>query len=196
MHVAVDKYFLLVRLSNLKCQKISVFLSVYLCGCLRSLQLNVDEKRLWFSWICPLIEYWIETNLCVLYLCVDPAGAARSDPAAGRSDSPAAGPAGSAPANHHPAASDSHHRRTEPGVTLWPVECQNPFNQIIINMITECLLSLFVAPQGQQISVQGQQVAQTADGQTIVYQPVNADGTVLQQGKLKFLLPFCFVDFI
>lgn len=38
--------------------------------------------------------------------------------------------------------------------------------------------------QGQQISVQGQQVAQTADGQTIVYQPVNADGTVLQQGKL------------
>lgn len=32
--------------------------------------------------------------------------------------------------------------------------------------------------------MQGQQVAQTADGQTIVYQPVNADGTVLQQGKL------------
>lgn len=45
--------------------------------------------------------------------------------------------------------------------------------------------------QGQQISVQGQQVAQTADGQTIVYQPVNADGTVLQQGKLYFLFsPF------
>ncbi|KAL7399640.1 hypothetical protein ABVT39_027925 [Epinephelus coioides] len=38
--------------------------------------------------------------------------------------------------------------------------------------------------QGQQISVQGQQVAQTADGQTIVYQPVNADGTVLQQGMI------------
>uniref|UniRef100_A0A3Q3KGE8 Nuclear transcription factor Y subunit n=1 Tax=Monopterus albus TaxID=43700 RepID=A0A3Q3KGE8_MONAL len=36
----------------------------------------------------------------------------------------------------------------------------------------------------QQISVQGQQVAQTADGQTIVYQPVNADGTVLQQGMI------------
>ncbi|CAL8368365.1 unnamed protein product [Lota lota] len=35
-----------------------------------------------------------------------------------------------------------------------------------------------------QISVQGQQVAQTADGQTIVYQPVNADGTVLQQGMI------------
>ncbi|XP_004554315.1 nuclear transcription factor Y, alpha, like isoform X4 [Maylandia zebra] len=32
--------------------------------------------------------------------------------------------------------------------------------------------------QGQQISVQGQQVAQTADGQTIVYQPVNADGMI------------------
>ncbi|XP_034151926.1 nuclear transcription factor Y subunit alpha isoform X4 [Esox lucius] len=37
--------------------------------------------------------------------------------------------------------------------------------------------------QGQQIQLQqGQQLAQTADGQTIVYQPVNADGTVLQQG--------------
>lgn len=34
----------------------------------------------------------------------------------------------------------------------------------------------------QQIAVQGQQVAQTAEGQTIVYQPVNADGTILQQG--------------
>uniref|UniRef100_A0A3Q3VKU6 Nuclear transcription factor Y subunit n=1 Tax=Mola mola TaxID=94237 RepID=A0A3Q3VKU6_MOLML len=54
--------------------------------------------------------------------------------------------------------------------------------------------------QGQQISVQGQQVAQTADGQTIVYQPVNADGTVLQQGKLSLPLPlvfaFCLVKFI
>lgn len=38
--------------------------------------------------------------------------------------------------------------------------------------------------QGQQISVQGQQLAQTADGQTIVYQPVNTDGTVLQQGMI------------
>ncbi|XP_058498262.1 nuclear transcription factor Y, alpha, like isoform X5 [Solea solea] len=38
--------------------------------------------------------------------------------------------------------------------------------------------------QGQQISLQGQQVAQTADGQTIVYQPVNAEGTVLQQGMI------------
>ncbi|XP_076023045.1 nuclear transcription factor Y, alpha, like isoform X2 [Genypterus blacodes] len=48
----------------------------------------------------------------------------------------------------------------------------------------QCPLSSFVVPQGQQISVQGQQVAQTADGQTIVYQPVNADGTVLQQGMI------------
>ncbi|XP_062854441.1 nuclear transcription factor Y, alpha, like isoform X2 [Trichomycterus rosablanca] len=38
--------------------------------------------------------------------------------------------------------------------------------------------------QGQQITVHGQQVAQTAEGQTIVYQPVNADGTVLQQGMI------------
>ncbi|XP_037861988.1 nuclear transcription factor Y subunit alpha isoform X7 [Chlorocebus sabaeus] len=36
----------------------------------------------------------------------------------------------------------------------------------------------------QQIAVQGQQVAQTAEGQTIVYQPVNADGTILQQASL------------
>ncbi|XP_056591582.1 nuclear transcription factor Y subunit alpha isoform X1 [Triplophysa dalaica] len=39
----------------------------------------------------------------------------------------------------------------------------------------------------QQITVQGQQVAQTAEGQTIVYQPVNADGTILQQGM--FTIP-------
>uniref|UniRef100_A0A8C0DL19 Nuclear transcription factor Y subunit n=1 Tax=Balaenoptera musculus TaxID=9771 RepID=A0A8C0DL19_BALMU len=36
----------------------------------------------------------------------------------------------------------------------------------------------------QQIAVQGQQIAQTAEGQTIVYQPVNADGTILQQGMI------------
>ena len=36
----------------------------------------------------------------------------------------------------------------------------------------------------QQIALQGQQVAQTAEGQTIVYQPVNADGTILQQGMI------------
>ncbi|KAB0370234.1 hypothetical protein FD755_018196, partial [Muntiacus reevesi] len=34
----------------------------------------------------------------------------------------------------------------------------------------------------QQIALQGQQMAQAAEGQTIVYQPVNADGTILQQG--------------
>ncbi|KAA0707427.1 Nuclear transcription factor Y subunit alpha [Triplophysa tibetana] len=39
----------------------------------------------------------------------------------------------------------------------------------------------------QQITVQGQQLAQTAEGQTIVYQPVNADGTILQQGM--FTIP-------
>ncbi|XP_069732348.1 nuclear transcription factor Y subunit alpha-like [Phaenicophaeus curvirostris] len=33
----------------------------------------------------------------------------------------------------------------------------------------------------QQIAVQSQQVAQATEGQTIVYQPVNADGTILQQ---------------
>lgn len=60
-------------------------------------------------------------------------------------------------------------------------------------MFTECLLSLLVAPQGQQISVQGQQLAQTADGQTIVYQPVNADGTILQQGKLYIFSFFCLL---
>lgn len=38
--------------------------------------------------------------------------------------------------------------------------------------------------QSQQQIVQGQQVAQTAEGQTIVYQPVNADGTILQQGMI------------
>lgn len=31
----------------------------------------------------------------------------------------------------------------------------------------------------QQVTVQGQQVAQTIEGQTIFYQPVNADGITL-----------------
>ena len=48
--------------------------------------------------------------------------------------------------------------------------------------------------QGQQISVQGQQVAQTADGQTIVYQPVNTDGSVLQQGTSVFCVGFYFFE--
>lgn len=47
---------------------------------------------------------------------------------------------------------------------------------------------MFCVFQGQQITVQGQQVAQTAEGQTIVYQPVNADGTVLQQGMYSLIL--------
>ena len=36
----------------------------------------------------------------------------------------------------------------------------------------------------QQIALQGQQVAQTAEGQTTVYQPVNGDGTIFQQGMI------------
>ena len=36
----------------------------------------------------------------------------------------------------------------------------------------------------QQIALQGQQVAQTAEGQTIVYQPVNGDGTIFHQGMI------------
>lgn len=52
---------------------------------------------------------------------------------------------------------------------------------------------LYAVNQSQQISVQGQQVAQTADGQTIVYQPVNADGSVLQQGTIisSFFVVVC-----
>lgn len=46
-----------------------------------------------------------------------------------------------------------------------------------------CVPVYFLQTQ-QQIAVQGQQVAQTAEGQTIVYQPVNADGTILQQGSV------------
>jgi len=54
-----------------------------------------------------------------LRLCVDPAGATRSDTAARGPDSSAPGPARSTSANHHPAATDGHHRWTEPGVILW-----------------------------------------------------------------------------
>lgn len=78
-------------------------------------------------------------------------------------------------------------------------QVSSAFIQLLLTLLTvDCLFPLVL--QGQQISVQGQQVAQTADGQTIVYQPVNADGTVLQQGKLNFpLQPFslfslCFLD--
>lgn len=48
---------------------------------------------------------------------------------------------------------------------------------------------MFVSQGQQQITLQpGQQVAQTADGQTIVYQPVNADGSILQQGNTFTLI--------
>ncbi|KAG3294203.1 NFYA-like [Ictidomys tridecemlineatus] len=40
----------------------------------------------------------------------------------------------------------------------------------------------------QQIAVQGKQVAQTAEGKTIIYQPVNADGSILQQGVITIPL--------
>lgn len=74
----------------------------------------------------------------------------------------------------------------------WP----SIFNQLLLILLNVVLS--YVWSQGQQISVQGQQVAQTADGQTIVYQPVNADGTVLQQGKLRLPLllvfAFCLVE--
>lgn len=77
---------------------------------------------------------WMFLNLeMVLCLCVDPAGAARSDPAAERTDSPAPGSAWSAPADHHPAASDSHHRWTEPGVKLRPVELQIPLIKLLLH---------------------------------------------------------------
>lgn len=49
--------------------------------------------------------------------------------------------------------------------------------------ICDVFCALCFAQTQQQIAVQGQQVAQAAEGQTIVYQPVNADGTILQQGR-------------
>lgn len=117
----------------------------------------------------------------------DPTGAARPDPASRWSDSSAPGSAGSASADHHPAAPGGHHGRTEPGAVVSSVESPVRLLLVLTSLIVDCLFP--VVPQGQQISVQGQQVAQTADGQTIVYQPVNADGTVLQQGKLNFCPP-------
>ncbi|KAK2507734.1 hypothetical protein MC885_019046 [Smutsia gigantea] len=50
----------------------------------------------------------------------------------------------------------------------------------VVSLESVKLYDYFLQTQ-QQIAVQGQQVAQTAEGQTIVYQPVNADGTILQQ---------------
>ncbi|XP_060713513.1 nuclear transcription factor Y subunit alpha isoform X3 [Tachysurus vachellii] len=60
------------------------------------------------------------------------------------------------------------------GQTLQVQTAQGQTQQIIIQQPQ-------TAPQ--QITVQGQQ-AQTAEGQTILYQPVNADGTILQQGMI------------
>ncbi|XP_038605258.1 nuclear transcription factor Y subunit alpha isoform X4 [Tachyglossus aculeatus] len=57
---------------------------------------------------------------------------------------------------------------------------QAPTQQIIIQQPQTAVTAGQTQTQ-QQIAVQGQQVAQTAEGQTIVYQPVNADGTILQQ---------------
>lgn len=59
------------------------------------------------------------------------------------------------------------------------VQCQT--QQIIIQQPQTAIIAGQTQTQ-QQIALQGQQVAQTAEGQTIVYQPVNADGTILQQG--------------
>ncbi|KAI5610108.1 nuclear transcription factor Y, alpha, like isoform X2 [Silurus asotus] len=66
------------------------------------------------------------------------------------------------------------------GQTLQLQGQQGQTQQIIIQQPQTAI----TAGQNQQITVQGQQVAQTAEGQTIVYQPVNADGTVLQQGMI------------
>ncbi|XP_039768442.1 nuclear transcription factor Y subunit alpha isoform X5 [Ornithorhynchus anatinus] len=60
---------------------------------------------------------------------------------------------------------------------------QGPTQQIIIQQPQTAVTAGQTQTQ-QQIAVQGQQVAQTAEGQTIVYQPVNADGTILQQGMI------------
>ncbi|XP_018606631.1 nuclear transcription factor Y subunit alpha isoform X3 [Scleropages formosus] len=60
---------------------------------------------------------------------------------------------------------------------------QGPTQQIIIQQ-PQTAVTAGQSQGQQQITVQGQQVAQTAEGQTIVYQPVNADGTILQQGMI------------
>ncbi|KAI5607089.1 nuclear transcription factor Y subunit alpha isoform X2, partial [Silurus asotus] len=62
------------------------------------------------------------------------------------------------------------------GQTLQVQTAQGQTQQIIIQQPQTAV----TAGQNQQITVQGQQ-AQTAEGQTILYQPVNADGTILQQ---------------
>uniref|UniRef100_A0A4W3JZ42 Nuclear transcription factor Y subunit n=1 Tax=Callorhinchus milii TaxID=7868 RepID=A0A4W3JZ42_CALMI len=65
------------------------------------------------------------------------------------------------------------------------VQVQNPQGQAQQIIIQQPQAAVTAGQtQGQQQIVQGQQVAQTAEGQTIVYQPVNADGTILQQGMI------------
>ncbi|XP_069798108.1 nuclear transcription factor Y subunit alpha-like isoform X2 [Narcine bancroftii] len=65
------------------------------------------------------------------------------------------------------------------------VQVQNPQGQAQQIIIQQPQTAVTAGQtQGQQQIVQGQQVAQTAEGQTIVYQPVNADGTILQQGMI------------
>nr|XP_005991761.1 PREDICTED: nuclear transcription factor Y subunit alpha isoform X7 [Latimeria chalumnae] len=61
---------------------------------------------------------------------------------------------------------------------------QGQTQQIIIQQPQAAVTAGQTQQSQQQITVQGQQVAQTAEGQTIVYQPVNADGTILQQGMI------------
>ncbi|XP_012813530.1 nuclear transcription factor Y subunit alpha isoform X6 [Xenopus tropicalis] len=61
------------------------------------------------------------------------------------------------------------------------VQAQQGQPQQIIIQQPQTAVTAGQSQNQQQIAVQGQQVAQTAEGQTIVYQPVNADGTILQQ---------------
>ncbi|XP_018428095.1 PREDICTED: nuclear transcription factor Y subunit alpha isoform X2 [Nanorana parkeri] len=61
------------------------------------------------------------------------------------------------------------------------VQTQQGQTQQIIIQQPQTAVTAGQSQNQQQIAVQGQQVAQTAEGQTIVYQPVNADGTILQQ---------------
>ncbi|XP_017305949.2 nuclear transcription factor Y subunit alpha isoform X1 [Ictalurus punctatus] len=67
------------------------------------------------------------------------------------------------------------------GQTLQVQTAQGQTQQIIIQQPQTAVTA--GQNQPQQITVQGQQ-AQTAEGQTILYQPVNADGTILQQGVI------------
>ncbi|KAM9444482.1 nuclear transcription factor Y subunit alpha isoform 3-T3 [Clarias gariepinus] len=67
------------------------------------------------------------------------------------------------------------------GQTLQVQTAQGQTQQIIIQQPQTAVTA--GQNQPQQITVQGQQ-AQTAEGQTILYQPVNADGTILPQGMI------------